>query len=267
LPLPASNGEDRAFPDNLRPAIPDDATLLRIRLPDRPGGLALLATRLAEHGVDILRLEVVDWRDDVAVDDLLVAGGRLDEALAGLPGDVRVIGRREHGDLPDPGLAMAEACAAVTGAASLGEARRSLLTAALKLVSADGGVVLRDAGHGWLRPLASNVDLPPIKGEPSLAGTALALGRPVVADGEAEWAPPPYRNALRGGSLVAVPAGAPPYLCLLAVRAGAFPFVEAEIERLEALIRVALGTLAGLGERPVREPDAPAVRVRVRGIR
>ncbi len=243
------------------------ATLLRIRLPDRPGGLALLAGRLAEHGVDILRLEVVDWGSDAAVDDVLVAGGDLERAITELPEEVQVLARREHGELPDPGLAMAEACTAVTAEGTLGGARRALLGAALKLVGANAGVVLRDAGHGWLRPVAATVEtLPPIRGEPSLAGRALAFGRPFAALGEDGWAPDVYCAALRGRSALAVPAGTPPFLCLLVTRGDGFPFVEAEIERLQALVGVAAGILGALGERAVRAPESPSVHVRLRGL-
>jgi hypothetical protein len=243
---------------------PDDATLIRVSLPDRPGGLALVAARLAEHGVDILRVEVVEAEAGVAVDDLLVTGGDLDAALAALEPETSVLGRRAHAELPDPGLAMAAAAISVTSSSSLGEARRALVSAAIELVAADSGVVLRDAGHGWLRPLAATADsLPPIReSQPALPRRALARGAPLVSTAE-EWAPPHYVAALGSGSALAVPAGTPPYLVLTVVRRDAFPFVEAEIERLQALLRVALGVLGALGERAVRAPEAPAVNVRL----
>lgn len=244
---------------------PDDATLIRLSLPDRPGGLALVAARLAEHAVDILRVEVVEAEAGVAVDDLLVVGGDVDAALAALEPDVSVLGRRAHAELPDPGLAMAAAAVAVTSSTGLGEARRALVSASIELVGADGGVVLRDAGHGWLRPLAATADaLPPIRdSQPALPRRALARGVPVVSTPDEEWAPPHYLAALGSGSVLAVPAGAPPYLVLTVVRRDAFPFVEAEVERLQALLRVALGVLGALGDRPVRAPEAPAVHVRL----
>jgi hypothetical protein len=93
---------------------------------------------------------VVAGGDGAAVDDLLVVGGDLTLALEELRGEVEILGLREHAELPDPGIAMADALAAVSGAASLGAARHALLVAALELVAADGGVLLRDAGHGWL---------------------------------------------------------------------------------------------------------------------
>jgi len=248
---------------------PAGASLLRLALPDRPGSLALAASVLGSFGIDILRVEVVGQSEGLAVDDLLVAGEGLPTALAQLPDDVHVLGCRPGADLPDPGLAMAEACAVVAGASSLGDARRRLLDAAVGLASADGGVLLREAGHGWLRPLAATVaDLPPVKaGEPSIARKALAASLPVLAAGADEWAPHVHRSIFRAGSVLAVPGGLPPYFALVLVRSDEFPFVEAEVERIGALVRVALGTLAARGEKPVSAPLDPAVRVRVGAAR
>ena len=117
---------------------PDEAPqLVRLALPDRPGGLALVASRFAAHEVNILRVEVVEGGDGSAVDDLLVVGGDLALALEELGEDVEILGLREHAELPDPGIAMADALAGISGAASLGAARHALLTAALELVAAD----------------------------------------------------------------------------------------------------------------------------------
>jgi predicted amino acid-binding ACT domain protein len=240
-----------------------DAQLLRLALPDRPGALALVASRLAAHGVNILRVEVVDSRVGTATDDLLVEGGDLEAALEELAPEVRLLGVRAHAELPDPGLAMAAALTAVSGAATLGSARRALLSAALGLVRADAGVVLRDAGHGWLRPVAATVEsLPPIRDDqPSLARTALVSCAPAVADANEAWAPQPYLASLGSGGVLVVPGGLPAFLVLAVVRRDAFPFVEAEIERLRALLRVSVGILHALGERYVGAPDSVPLRV------
>ena len=245
----------------------DKLAVLRLELPDRPGGLALVATALARHGVDILRVEIVEQDGALAVDDLLVRGGDLDAALASLEPEVQVVAREPRAELPDAGLAMAAACAAVTGARSLGEARRRLLESALPLVRADSAALLRDAGHGWLRPVASTVDsLPPIRPhEPALARAALRGLRALTASGGEEWAPPVYRSKLRAGAVVAVPAGAPPFLAVVVARAHPVPFAATEIARLEALVRVALGVLAVHGERAVSAPARPAVPLLVDG--
>jgi hypothetical protein len=245
------------------------ASLLRLALPDRPGSLALAASVLGSFGVDILRVEVVGQSEGLAVDDLLVAGERLPAALEQLPDGVRVLGCRAEAELPDPAVAMAEACALVAGSSGLGDARRQLLEAAVALASADGGVLLREAGHGWLRPVAATVtDLPPVKaGEPSIARKALATSFPVLAGGGDEWAPHVYRSIFRAGSVLAVPGGLPPYFALVLVRGDGFPFVEAEVERVGALVRVAIGVLSARGEKPVSAPLDAAVRVRVGAAR
>ena len=135
-----------------------------------------------------------------------------------------------------------------------------MLTAALELVAADGGVLLRDAGHGWLRSVAATAEsLPPIRDDqPCLARTALSRSRAEIASPQEPWAPVAYSVALGMGRVLIVPAGLPPFLALALVRHDAFPFVEAEVERVRALLRVAVGILGALGERSVRAPaDAP----------
>jgi hypothetical protein len=67
------------------------------------------------------------------------------------------------------------------------------------------------------------------------------------------------------GRVLIVPAGMPPFLALALLRHDSFPFVEAEVERVRALLRVAVGFLGALGERSVRAPvDAPEHLARVR---
>jgi hypothetical protein len=244
----------------------EEPQLVRLALPDRPGRLALVATRFAAHGVNILRVEVVAGGDGTAVDDLLVVGGNLALALQELEADVEILGLREHASLPDPGIAMANALAGVSGAASLGVARHALLAAALELVAADGGVLLRDAGHGWLRPVAATAEsLPPIRDDqPCLARSALSRSRAEIASPQEPWAPAAYTVGLGMGRVLIVPAGVPPFLALALVRHDAFPFVDAEVERVRALLQVTVGVLAALGERSVRAPlDAPEHVARV----
>ncbi|MER3409165.1 MAG: hypothetical protein C4306_03470 [Thermoleophilia bacterium] len=62
---------------------------------------------------------------------------------------------------------------------------------------------------------------------------------------------------------MAVPSGSPPFLCLILLREGEFPFAQAEVARTEALMSAGLGVLRALGERPVSAPPNPAVEVRV----
>ena len=57
-----------------RSRVGTDARLVRLRLPDRPGSLAAIAGHLAAHGLNVLRLEVLDRESGWVVDDFLVAG-------------------------------------------------------------------------------------------------------------------------------------------------------------------------------------------------
>jgi hypothetical protein len=243
---------------------PGPATsLLRLLLPDRPGGLALVTRCLAACGVDILNVEVVGHHDGQAVDDVLVSGGDLERGLRALEPEVRLLARRDRTGLPDPGLQMAAACGTILHAPSLPEARRALLDAACTLVLVDAAVLLRDAGGGPLAPVASTVvsTLPEIApDEPSLARRCLRAARAVVATGDEPWAPAAHRAALPARRVLAVPVGHPPDLVLTLIRRDDFPFAEAEIARLEALARLAEHSFGVLGERPAPDAVGPALR-------
>jgi hypothetical protein len=228
----------------LRQAAPD-TRFVRLRIRDRPGSLAAVAQHFAAHAVDVVRLEVLDREAGSAVDDFLLRGAGIAAALSELGPDVSVLADRPHAHLDDPALAMARACAAVTGAASGRDAYRQLVSAALGLVFAEAGFVSVPESHGFLRPLAStDAMLPAIEdGGVSLLRSALASGECLTADGRAPWAPEAYRVRLPGGSVAAVPGGEPAFVVLVLVRDDDSPFVATELERLDALMRVAVGTL------------------------
>jgi hypothetical protein len=220
-----------------------ERTLIRLALPDRPGGLATVARCLAACGVDILSVEVVGHQDGEAIDDVLVTGGDLERALRALGGEVRLLGRRAGAELPDPALSMAEACGRVLAATTMEEARSALVAAVLRLCSADAGVLHELGESGRLAVVAASVPrLPEIApDDPSLARRALRQGLPQLARGEDAWAPPAYRDALAGRTVLALPVGAGSALVLVVVRHDDLPFVDVEIERLGALVRTVLG--------------------------
>jgi hypothetical protein len=222
-----------------------DMRFVRLRIRDRPGSLAAVTQHLASHGVDVVRLEVLDREDAYAVDDFLLRGPSISAALAALGANATVLADRPHAQLVDPALAMATACAAVTGAVSGRDAYRQLVQAALGLVFAEAGFVCVPETHGFLRPLAAtDSSLPAIEdGGTSLLRSALASGECLTADGRTPWAPEQYRVRLPRGSVAAVPGGAPSFLVLALVREDDSPFVATELERLDALVRVAVGTL------------------------
>jgi hypothetical protein len=236
-----------------RARAPKGAELVRLRLPDRPGSLAAIAGHFAAHGVDVLRLEVLGRSSGLAIDDFLVAGPALDDAIAGLGSHASLLARRPGIDLRDPGLAMAAACAAVTGAGSGREAHRSLVQAALELVFAEAGLLCVRQDNGSLRIAASTEpDVPLLLdgSAASLLASALYSGEPLTADGRAPWAPPGYRDLLPAGAVAAVPGGSPASLVLVLLRTDPAPFVAAELDRLAALVRVAVGTLQLHDARP-----------------
>ncbi len=233
-----------------------ETTLLRLALPDRPGGLATVARCLANCGVDILSVEVVGHQGGEAIDDVLCRGGDLDRALAALGGEARLLGRRNGAELPDPALSMAEACGRVLAATTVEQARSALIAAVLRLCSADAGALLEQNEQGRLAVVAASVPrLPEIApDDPSLARRALRLGVPQLARGDETWAPPAYRDALPGRTVLALPVGAGSALVLVVVRRDELPFVDVEIERLGALVRTVLG---GTGETPAT-PRSPS---------
>jgi hypothetical protein len=149
-----------------------------------------------------------------------VRGGDLDRALRALDEDLDLLGRRSHGDLPDPALAMAEACGLVFADRSVD----SLLLAAIRLVGADVGAIYR-VEEGGLMSAAE------------MTGGLEALAAQCLAAGAATFAEP------AAGSAMAMPLGEGPQLVLAVARAQTFPFQAAEVDRLSALGRLALPVL------------------------
>jgi hypothetical protein len=239
--------EDRgpALVELPRARAPLGAQPLRLRVPDRPGGLAGIAGHFAAHGVNVLRREVLGREAGWAIDDFLVSGGGLTAALDELGPEVTVLAHRPGVDLRDPGLAMAAACASVTAAGSARQAHSHLVSAALELVFAEAGFLCVRQGHGFLRPVASTVPGLPVidDGTASLLSSTLFSGECLTADGRIPWAPPSYRGRLPAGAVAVVPGGSPPFLLLVLLRDDLAPFAAAELDRLAALARVAAGTL------------------------
>jgi len=174
----------------------------------------MLTRCLAACGVDILEAEIVGHRSGSAIADVLVHGGDLERALRALDADIVLLGRRAHGELPDPGVAMAEACTAVGD----GAAPERILEAALALVGADAGALYRAAD---LEPLAATTG-----GLATIAQEARDAGAAVFAEPAA-------------GSTLAMPFGPGGALVLALGRPLPFPFQEAEVDRLTALGRFA----------------------------
>jgi hypothetical protein len=215
--------------------------LIRLALPDRPGGLALVTRCLASCGVDILAVEVVGHRDSRAIDDLLVCGGDLERALAALAPEVTLLGARPSDGLPDPGIAMAEAFARTFRAPDAFTARDALIASLAAMIGADATILLMAADGGRMTPLASvPAGLPPIApDEPSLARRVLRSGVPVIEPARDAWAPLPYRNLIPARHVACTPVDADRGTVLLLARLDDFPFVDAELERARAFVTAA----------------------------
>jgi hypothetical protein len=231
---------------------PGDAHLIRVRLPDRPGALAAITAGLATHAVDVLRLEVLGREGGFAIDDMLVAGAGLTDAMAEFGPGVTVLADRPGVDLLDPGLAMASACHSLTVAGNERETYRQVLSASLGLVFAEAGFLCIRQGYGVLRPMASTVPgLPALDDQQaSLVRSALSSGECLTADGRVPWVAESYRELLPRGTVAVVPGGGEPFLVLALIRDDTAPFVAAELDRLAALVEVAVGTLALHGAVP-----------------
>jgi hypothetical protein len=239
--------------------VPEGVRLVRLRLADRPGSLAKVTEVFAAHEVDVLRLEIVAQEAGWATDDFLVKGKKVREALRvlGAADGISVLTCRDGVDLPDPGMAMAAACALVSFANSRRHAYRQLVHAALSLVFAEAAVVsiLVD---DTLRPVASTVGGLPVAAseQASLMLSALHSGQSLSADGRVPWTSVAgWRERLPRGTVACIPGG--PGLVLTLVRRDDTPFVDAELSRLAALVRVTLGTLR-MHEFRRDEPPAPS---------
>ena len=221
------------------------ARLVRLRVPDKPGSLARLSAHFAEHDVNVLGLEVVERESGFAVDDVLVEGPKLDRALSTLGKTAAVLAVRKGVTLRDPGLAMAEACEAVTNAVGPLEAYAELVRTAPELVFAEEAFVLVAEESGYLVPYASTITgLPAVAlSEPSLLVSAVASGEPLTADGRIPWAPATYRELLPSGTVAVVPGGRHAPIALVLVRGDDARFLGVELSRLQALLRVAAGAL------------------------
>jgi hypothetical protein len=125
--------------------------VLRVWLPDRPGALGAVASRIGAVGGDVTAIEIVDRGGGSAIDELAVElpPGRLDLALReiGAVDGVRVESSRTvMAAPPDPRLGTLDAAHAVVTARSTDALRAELCRQALSIVAADWAVVASGAG-------------------------------------------------------------------------------------------------------------------------
>ena len=151
----------------------DDVHVIHVQLPDRPGALGAVTSRIGAVGGDVLAIEVVDRTEGAAVDELVVdlpAGASID------------LLRRELGETDG---VVVERVAVLDGP-WLDPRMAALATAEALLVAADRDTVLdflcarvvHDLRCAWAGPSRPAVDAPRGGEErPGAAGRARRSGR------------------------------------------------------------------------------------------
>lgn len=206
-------------------------------MPDRPGALAAVATALAAHRVDVVRIDVVSHEGDVVVDDLVLRAERAEdigEAIGGFWPEVTV----RTFDVPagDPALEMGLAIAGVLAAPGPAEARRKLAAATARLLRADRGAVLRALDTGALVPVAGLSATAIVAPGEAFAGRwVLARGCPAAFPCTEGWAPVEFAAQAGAAWVAMAPLGGQELV--VALRQANIAYCRGELERLEALVR------------------------------
>lgn len=161
--------------------------VLRVWLPDRPGALGAVASRIGAVGGDVTAIEIIDRGEGAAIDELTVRlpSGHLDLALREI---AAVDGARVETARPapaadvDPRLASLDAARVLLGAATGADLCTSLAAEARALVGADWSAVLRPDGES----LATEGSPPAGDWVAALARGAAELPSGVVGDANEE---------------------------------------------------------------------------------
>jgi hypothetical protein len=157
--------------------------VVRVWLPDRPGALGLVASRIGAIGGDIVGIDVLERSEHVAVDEFAVMLPDKD-LVALLVREIEEVDGasveewREVGTFPDPRLDALESVEHLSGAATRGELIQRLVDSVREEFSADWAVMLR--GNVALAVAGVDIPEPPVL-EALAAGTAAS---PIVAAGE-----------------------------------------------------------------------------------
>ena len=155
--------------------------LVRVWLPDRPGALGLVASRIGAVGADIVGVDVVERGERVAVDEFAVVvpdDGRLELMVREIEqvDGASVEEVRRVGIFPDPRLDALESAAELCETDSIDNLQTTLAAHVGREFLADWVALLQGE-----RVLASDGDVPDVGKLVALAaGTAAS---PLVADG------------------------------------------------------------------------------------
>jgi hypothetical protein len=146
---PTTTGVDVPTASGERPGAAH--VLVRVWLPDRPGALGLVASRIGSVGGDIVGIDVLERGADVAVDEFAVELGTLDviellvreveEVDGASVEEVRIVGA-----FPDPRLDALESATALCRADSVGELHGALVVLTRREFLADWAALLEGDG-------------------------------------------------------------------------------------------------------------------------
>src|SRR3954454_1898290 len=157
--------------------------VVRVWLPDRPGALGLVASRIGAIGADIVGIDVLERSEHVAVDEFAVLLPDRD-LISLLVREIEEVDGasveqwREVGRFPDPGLDALESVERLSEAGTPTELIQRLVDSVRTEFAADWAVMLR----GDVAIAASGEDVPDASVLEALAaGTAAS---PVVAAGD-----------------------------------------------------------------------------------
>ena len=158
--------------------------VVRVWLPDRPGALGLVASRIGAIGGDIVGIDVLERSEHVAVDEFAVLLPDKD-LISLLVREIEEVDGasveqwREVGTFPDPRLDALESVEHLSGATSRDELIQRLVDSVREEFAADWAVML----HSDVVLASAGVDIPdPSVLEALAAGTAAS---PIVAAGDA----------------------------------------------------------------------------------
>jgi hypothetical protein len=161
---------------------PELHVLVRVWLPDRPGALGLVASRIGSVGADIVGVDVVERGDRVAVDEFAVVvpdDGRLDLLVREIEqvDGASVEEVRQVGIFPDPRLDALESAAVLCETESIEDLHRVLTAHVGREFLADWVALVHDG-----EIVATDGD-----GVPDIAMLAVleagTAASPLVADG------------------------------------------------------------------------------------
>lgn len=167
---------------------PVHTVVVRVWLPDRPGALGQVASRIGAVKGDVLGIEILEVGGGRVIDELVVA--LADETLVDLMvAEVHAIDgvsvehvRRVDGDHSDGGL-LALALAAELAEADRDERITTLLDGVARLTEADWALVVRDGS-----PIATMGETPSADWVSSLLAGSRHLGDPHATSSDMFWA-------------------------------------------------------------------------------